>query len=573
MTTPIIAFNHFSFKYYSQVEPTLTNINLTIAKGEKVLILGPSGSGKSTLAHCLNGLIPFSYTGEITGTLHINGQQTDQLDLFSLSKMVGTVLQDTDGQFIGLSVAEDIAFALENENVNQEKMELRVAEIAKLVEMEPYQDSAIHALSGGQKQRVSIGGVMVAEEVDLLLFDEPLASLDPATGHYAMQLIADIHSQTNKTMIVIEHRLEDALQLQFDRIIVMNEGEIISDSTPNQLLASNKLEQIYIREPLYTKALKYAGSNIEANQQPEQIEHLVLSEQDKRNLQYWSSHSSVEPVTIVEPRNPLLELRDVSFYYQEKQIFSQVSFSIYQGELISLVGRNGAGKSTLAKAICGFEPIDHGEILFNGTRFDNQSISERANHVGFVLQNPNQMFSKHKIYDEIALGLVLRQVSEQEIRTRVEDVLHICGLYPFRNWPISALSYGQKKRVSIAAILVLNPRLLILDEPTAGQDLRHYTEIMDFLCTLNEQGITIILITHDMHVMLEYTTRSLVLTDGQLIADQSPVDVLTNDTIIERAQLRRTSLFDLAIKAGIEAPAHFIKNFITHDREVRRTWQ
>ena len=571
MDHPIIQFEQFSFKYHSQVEPTLNEINLSINHGEKILILGPSGSGKSTLAHCLNGLVPFSYPGEITGSLTIKGKQTKDLDIFSLSKIVGTVLQDTDGQFIGLSVGEDLAFGLENENVAQESMKKIVADTAKLVNVESHIDHSIHELSGGLKQRVSLGGVLVEQDLDILLFDEPLANLDPATGRYAMELIAQIHQAHHKTVIVIEHRLEDALQLQFDRVIVIDDGRIVTDTTPNQLLASETLDHVHIREPLYTKALKYSGAVIDSKHQPQQIDQLILSESDIERLTNWQSHYR-KPFT-TPPSDQLLQLEHVNFSYESRSVLSDISLTINRGEMISLVGKNGAGKSTLAKVICGFEKQQQGSIKFAGQPLDRESIFERANRIGFVLQNPNQMISKHLIFDEVALGLRLRQIPEDEVKEKVFDALRVCGLYPFRNWPISALSYGQKKRLTVASILVLEPELIILDEPTAGQDLKHYTEIMDFLEQLNQLGVTIILITHDMHLMLEYTSRALVLADGQLIADQSPVDVLTNDQLIERAHLKRTSLFDLAVKAGIEQPTQFIDHFISHDRQVRKTWQ
>ncbi|MFB1049871.1 ABC transporter ATP-binding protein [Paraliobacillus sp. JSM ZJ581] len=571
MNKPVILFHQYSFKYHSQAEPSLIDINLTINEGEKVLILGPSGSGKSTLAHCINGLIPFSYEGDSSGQLLINDKPVNELDIFTLSQMVGTVLQDTDGQFVGLSVGEDIAFSLENECVSQAAMKKIVQQTAQIVEVEEHIDYSIHALSGGLKQRVSLGGVMVDEEVGILLFDEPLASLDPATGQYTMDLIDRIQKDQNKTVIMIEHRLEDALQLSFDRIIVMDQGRIFSDTTPSQLLVSQTLDQVHIREPLYIKALKYSGAVLQNDQRLEQINNLQLSEENKKQLIHWIQNYKKDNHNQVE--SSLLQVNQLSFAYLTSTTLKRISFSIKKGEMISLVGKNGAGKSTLAKVISGFEKQDQGEILLNNEPIHKQTIFERANRIGFVMQNPNHMISKHLIFDEVALGLRLRHVPEDEVKHRVEETLKICGLYALRNWPIDALSFGQKKRVTIAAILVLNPEILILDEPTAGQDLRHFTEIMDFLNQLNKQGMTILLVTHDMHVMLEYTTRALVMVDGQVVADQPPVDVLTDRALIEKAHLKRTSLFDLALKAGIGDYKKFIEHFISQDRKARKTWQ
>lgn len=566
----MIEFDHFGFKYRSQAEPTLYNINLTLYEGEKVLIVGPSGSGKSTLAHSINGLIPFSYKGEITGSLKINGEESKVQSIFRLSKIIGTVLQDPDGQFIGLSVGEDIAFALENDRVPQGQMMDRVKEVSEMVGMNHDLTSAPHHLSGGQKQRVALAGVMV-DDVDVLLFDEPLANLDPATGKQAIELIDHIHEQTNTTVVMIEHRLEDALHCDVDRIIVVNDGRIVADKNPDELLASEVLQDNGLREPLYVTALKYSGCEITPEMHPRNVEHINI-DQCNNKLFHWMMDS--EPATQKFASSPILELENLSFSYAPgKPVLQEVSFSIAKGEMVSIVGKNGAGKSTLSKLICGFEKPDSGRIRFDGRDITNDTIKERSLRTGMVMQNPNQMISKHMIFDEVALGLVVRGVSEEEIRKRVEDTLEICGLYPFRNWPISALSFGQKKRLTMASILVLNPEIIILDEPTAGQDFRHYTEIMQFLTELNHRGVTIIMITHDMHLMLEYTPRAIVIADGVKIADDTAAGVLTSQDVIKGANLKETSLFELAIRAEIGNPREFVQRFIDYDREVRGTWQ
>ncbi|MBS4219178.1 ABC transporter ATP-binding protein [Bacillus sp. FJAT-49711] len=568
MKKPVIQFKDFNFKYRTQVEPTLHDINLTIYEGEKVLIVGPSGSGKSTIGHCLNGLIPFSYKGEITGSLQIMEQETKDLDIFSLSKLVGTVLQDPDGQFIGLTVGEDIAFALENDERAQDEMISIVKDVSNMVDMGEFLQSSLHQLSGGQKQRVSLAGVMV-DDVDILLFDEPLANLDPATGKHAIQLIDRIQKETNTTVVIIEHRLEDVLECHVDRIIVVDKGTIVADLTPDELLASSVLEECNIREPLYVKAAKYAGSVVTAESKPSHINTFTV---DKDKLLTW--FEATNPPERKKKADPILELEDIHFSYSTgRETIHNVSFSIDKGEMVSIAGKNGAGKSTLASLICGFIKPNSGRILFKDEDITNDTIKERAERIGLVMQNPNQMISKHMIFEEVALGLILRGVPENEIKERVEKTLQICGLYPFRNWPISALSFGQKKRVTIASILVLEPELIILDEPTAGQDFKHYTEIMEFLSKLNEQGITILMITHDMHLMLEYTPRAIVIAGGEKIADDTSANILTDRDVIKRANLKETSLFDLAVKAGIDEPREFVGRFIAFDKGVRTTWQ
>ena len=565
--SPVISFEDFSFQYRAQKKPTLTGINLNIYPGEKVLIAGPSGSGKSTLAGCINGLNPFSNPGESTGKLIVDGVDAMQSSIFELSAHVGTVLQDPDGQFIGLTVGEDIAFALENSCTPQDKMHEITKHAAELVGIEHHLDYAPHELSGGQKQRVSLAGVMV-DEVKILLFDEPLANLDPAAGKQAIELIDEIQKKTDTTVLIIEHRLEDVLWRNVDRIVLVNDGTILADLTPDELLSTNLLRDNGIREPLYITAMRYAGIDITKEKKPAHADSVVLDESDQKKLRNWFS---AQPFSPKEPEGaPLLEVKNLSFGYNKgQQTLKNVSLSVKKGEMVSIVGRTGAGKSTFSKLVCGFEDPNQGEIFFEGQDLLKENIRSRAKKIGYVMQNPNQMISKTMIYDEVALALQKSGKSEEEIRRKVEDTLKVCGLYPFRNWPISALSFGQKKRVTIASVLVQDPKLIILDEPTAGQDFKHYTEIMEFLRGLNEQGVTVIMITHDMHLMLEYTPRALVFSDGQLIDDCRASQVLCNPELVARAALKETSLFTLANRCGITPPESFVERFIQEDREVR----
>ena len=564
---PIISFRNFSFQYRAQKRPTLTDINLEIYPGERVLIAGPSGSGKSTLAGCINGLNPFSNPGACTGTLTVDGVDAPHSSIFELSAHVGTVLQDPDGQFIGLTVGEDIAFALENSCTPQDEMHAITRHAAELVGIENHLGYAPHELSGGQKQRVSLAGVMV-DQVKILLFDEPLANLDPATGKQAIELIDEIQKKTDTTVLIIEHRLEDVLWRNVDRIVLVNGGTILADLRPDELLSGSLLAENGIREPLYVTALRYAGVDITPDKHPAHVDSLVLDDTDTQKLRDWFT---ARPRPAAQPeREPLLEVKGLSFGYQkDQQTLRDVSFSIGKGEMVSIVGRNGAGKSTLSKLICGFETPDAGEIFLNGKPLAEENIRRRAQHIGYVMQNPNQMISKTMIYDEVALGLQRSGLTEEQIREKVEATLRVCGLYPFRNWPISALSFGQKKRVTIASVLVLDPELILLDEPTAGQDFRHYTDIMEFLRGLNARGVTVVMITHDMHLMLEYTRRALVFCDGRLIADRTAAAVLCDPALVEQAALKETSLYTLANRCGIAPAQEFVERFIEQDREVR----
>ena len=543
MKEAMIELKDFSFQYKAQSEPTLKNLNLTIYKGEKVLIVGPSGSGKSTIGQCLNGIIPNIYKGTSSGQFLIQGTEAFDLSIYEKSHLVSTVLQDTDGQFIGLSVAEDLAFALENDMVDLGTMKERVQSWAERLDLMKLLDHRPQDLSGGQKQRVSLAGVLI-DESPILLFDEPLANLDPKSGQDIIDLIDQIHEEQGTTTIIIEHRLEDVLYRPVDRVILINQGQVLFNGSPDELLRTTLLAENGIREPLYLTTLRQLGQDID------QLEHLDRLE----DIELTGVNRSIPEATFTKTgeTEELLKLEQISFAYQENHpILKDISLTIPKGQRLAIVGKNGAGKSTLAKAICGFITTE-GQYTSRGEDIKQESVKERAERVGYVLQNPNQMISTNMIFDEVALGLRLRGVSEEDIKERVYQVLKTCGLYEFRKWPISALSYGQKKRVTIASILVLGPEILVLDEPTAGQDQRNYTEIMEFLDSLQEKGHTIVMITHDMQLMLDYSDRALVVSDGQILADLSPAELFTHPDILQEANLKETSIFALANRLGMD---------------------
>ena len=565
MKEAMIELKDFSFQYKAQSEPTLKNLNLTIYKGEKVLIVGPSGSGKSTIGQCLNGIIPNIYKGTSSGQFLIQGKEAFDLSIYEKSHLVSTVLQDTDGQFIGLSVAEDLAFALENDMVELETMKERVQSWAERLDLMKLLDHRPQDLSGGQKQRVSLAGVLI-DESPILLFDEPLANLDPKSGQDIIDLIDQIHEEQGTTTIIIEHRLEDVLYRPVDRVILINQGQVLFNGRPDELLRTTLLAENGIREPLYLTTLRQLGQDIN------QLEHLDRLE----DIELTGVNRSIPEATFTKTgeTEELLKLEQISFAYQENHpILKNISLSIPKGQRLAIVGKNGAGKSTLAKAICGFIATE-GQYTSRGEDIKQESVKERAERVGYVLQNPNQMISTNMIFDEVALGLRLRGVAEEDIKERVYQALKTCGLYEFRKWPISALSYGQKKRVTIASILVLGPEILVLDEPTAGQDQRNYTDIMEFLDSLQEKGHTIVMITHDMQLMLDYSDRALVVSDGQILADLSPAELFTHPDILQEANLKETSIFALANRLGMDPLAltqfYMQQKGVDHEASISR---
>lgn len=565
MSKPIIEFKDFTLRYASQKKPTLYNIDLTINQGEKVLILGPSGSGKSTLGSCLNGLLPFSTKAEFSGSVRVAGEETRTQSIHKLSAHVGTVMQDSDCQFAGLTVGEDVAFSLENDCVPRPTILQKVKRALGIVDMTAFEAHVPFALSGGQKQKVALAGVL-HNNVEILLFDEPLAALDPVAGRQAVALIDQIHREQGKTIVIIEHRLEDVLYKSVDRVILLNRGHVVADTTPAQLLCSDLLRENGIREPLYLTAMKYAGYTIRPEDHPESIDSIQVDDQWER-LRHWFQEEV--PATAHPFGERVAEMSHVSFHYGKTPVLKDVSFQLRQGERVALIGKNGAGKSTIALLLIGIRRPDSGTILVDGKDYGPLSIKEIGERIGYVMQNPNQMLIKDMIRDEITLALTLRNITPEVIDEKFDQVVELCGLATMKNWPVSALSYGQKKRVTIASLLVTQPELLILDEPTAGQDFHHYREIMEFLDELNRKiGLTIIFITHDMHLAIEYTDRAIVMADGEKIADGDVFDVLNDDGTLRAANLKETSLYHLARKSGLP-PESFVRHFIQYEGMVR----
>ncbi|MGE7867573.1 ABC transporter ATP-binding protein [Bacillus paramycoides] len=559
---PIISFEQFTFQYGHTTQPTLKDITFQIYPGEKVLIAGRSGSGKSTLAHCINGLIPFSYEGISTGNILIAGKDPREGSIFEQSKHVGTILQDQDSQFIGLTVEEDVAFLLENECVNQKEMKRIVTDSLKKVNMQNFHAQSPHELSGGQKQSVSLAGLLTVN-ADILLFDEPLANLDPVSSLNTIKLIKDIHEKYNKTIVIIEHRIEEILKLDLDKIILIDEGEVVAIGSPDKILSSNILPNIGLREPIYIEALKKLNFG-NKNDMLFPIENLcnervnsVIKNWMQKQVSFENTHKNRE----------VCQIENLSFSYNNKHTaLEDINLSIGEGEIVALLGHNGAGKSTLAHSLIGINKTKNGRITFAEENINTWSIRKRGEVISYVMQNPNHMITQSTVLEEVSFTLKLKKVSKEEINSRVEDVLKICGLYPFRNWPIQALSYGQKKRLTIASVLSTNPKLIILDEPTAGQDYYHYKQFMSFIRKLAEKGISFIFITHDMNLALEYANRAVVLHKGKIIADNAVSAVLGDQETLQRANLREISLIKLAKLSGISSPEMFVKLYIEVNR-------
>ncbi|MFC5650072.1 DUF3744 domain-containing protein [Paenibacillus solisilvae] len=571
---PIISIQDVTYTYPRVKHPTIRQINLDIYPGEKILIAGPSGSGKSTLARCINGLIPHSYKGELQGAVMIDGKPITEMPIVEISEKVGTILQDPEGQFIGLSVAEDVAFGLENREVPQREMEVQVKAALERVGMVQYMDGSPQELSGGEKQKVALAGILTIDP-EVLLLDEPLANLDPVSGLQMMELMERIHKQAGKTVIIVEHRIEDVIAYGVDRIVLMVDGAIVADLPAAQMLSSGLLKEAGIRHPLYLEALHQVGCSYTADDLPLRVDEVDVEETApivSRWLSNGENEASIEAAS-GHDRNtdetlPIISFHGVHFGYEPHvQVLSEVSFAIQPGERVALLGHNGAGKSTLSQLMLGMYQPTKGSIAINGKNASGMNIAERGRQIGYVMQNPNHMLSQDTVLAEILLGPKHSGFSQEEIGRSVDHALAICDLAGYRNWPISALSHGQKKRLTIASVLAMNPKLLLLDEPTAGQDYRHYREMMAFIDGLSKQGIALVMVTHDMHLAMEYTDRALVLSKGRIVADTSTMALLANEDRLTGSQLRPSSLYELGKRLALKQPDRLIRRYIAEERK------
>jgi len=558
MTTPILELRQVSVKYDAQNEPTLRELNLSVQKGEKILLAGSSGSGKTTLVRLLNGLIPHEFKADVTGEIFINGQNGTEQNVFERSLELGTVLQDSNAQFVGLTTAEDLAFALENDNIVHDKMLEQVQKWAKDLNLLHLLNLSPQVLSGGEKQRVAMAGVLI-DDAPILLFDEPLASLDPASGQRMMQLIDRLQAEQNLTVIIVEHRVEEVLRGKVDRVLILDEGKIVIDETPIEALKLNDFAKYGLSTPGYIRLLSQAGIDLKDVEELDQPQKLA-GEQVADKLQQYALEQA-KSVHAKTENTQLLKIQNLDFAYGKHEIFHQLNLTLNQGEITALVGKNGSGKSTLSQVVVGFLAPTNGSIVFNKTDLLALSIKERSAYVGYVAQNPNQMITQVSVFDEVAVGLRLRGEDDEKIHAKVNELLKIADLYSMRNWPVSVLSYGQKKRLTIMAVLALQPEFLILDEPTAGQDLTHANEIMEFVQKLNHDlQISIVLVTHDMTLLQAVAQRAVVLVAGEIIADTTPAELLTNHELVERADLQVTSIAILAERFGIKNVTDLVRS-------------
>lgn len=565
MKQPLVSFRDFSFTYSDQTEPVLNEVTVTIYEGEKILIVGPSGSGKSTFARCLTGALPNKEHADYSGQIVIEGNGEK-----------GTVVNFLPNE-LSLSMEESAQVLREKSmqpRVQRSEQPFRsyieqkkLASVRWFASKYPSLIENLDKLTDNQIENMMAAGQFISDK-PLLVFDEPLANLDPASGDLAMEFIDELHKQTNTTIVIIEHRLEDALARPIDRLILFSEGRIIADGAPSDILKTDVLSEIGIREPLYVTAMRYAGVNLDNIQYLDDV-HRVNGPHLREEMESWVSY--LPQFRYPEYKEDLLRIEHLSFRFpwNSRDIVNDVTLQIRKGEMLSLIGANGSGKTTLARLISGQEKVQSGKIFWKGTDITDFDQEQMADLIGYVPQSPLASISRETIHEEISYRLEERGYPLEEIQKRLREVIHVCGLQYIYELPMAALSYGQLRRVAIASVLVLGPEMIIVDEPAAGQDFRHYTEIMSFLQNIHRQGVTVLLVTHDMQLMLEYTRRALVMKEGEILADTSSVFVLVNPALLEASSLKETSLYTFARHIGMQDPYAFTEKFINYDRVAR----
>ncbi|WP_320162961.1 DUF3744 domain-containing protein [uncultured Trichococcus sp.] len=565
MRRPLISFQNFSFTYSDQKEPTLEELNVTIYEGEKILVLGPSGSGKTTFARCLTGVLPSEENGDASGNILFHHQVDQTVAPFedflpNEMKLVKNSLIPHADQMGKFGVKQQIPFRSAEELKKMDSWH-------EFLEKRPYLKRSFMKLSEQQLGDITMAGISL-DGKPLILFDEPLANLDPSSGDLAMKFIDDLHRVSDTTVLIIEHRLEDVLAQPIDRILLFSGGRLIADATPEEILRTEILSDIGIREPLYITAMRYAGVDLDNVRELANVKK-VNGPQLKEQMESWLNY--LPQFRYPDYDEVLLELDGLSFKYpwNDEDIVDGAFLRIYKGEMISLVGANGAGKSTLSRLMTGEEKPQSGHIYWKGQEVSDINADEAENYVGYVPQNPKDSLSQETVYEEIALKLKQRNMPEEEIVRKVDEVAKVCGLQYIKDLPLSMLSFGQLKRVSIAAVLALDPELIILDEPAAGQDFSHYKDIMHFLQQIHQNGVTVVIVTHDMHLMLEYTRRAVVMAKGKIVADTSSAFVLINPRLIQIASLKETTLFTFANQIGMTDPYSFTEKFVYYDRAAR----
>jgi len=544
---PEIVFKNVSFQYAESDTWALSEVDLEIRPGEAVLITGPSGSGKTTLTSCILGLIPHHHEGQLKGQVIVRGRVTARTRIGALAALVGLVFQDPESQLVAPTVIDEVAFGAENIGVPPQEIERRITEALEIVRLSGFEDRQPYLLSGGEQQACAIAAIY-AMYPEIYVMDEPTSNLDPLGTQRVLSLVAKIARERNKTLILVEHKLEEALPL-VDRIIIMDQGRIVRDGPVEEVLAAGDLPHVFQRPPIVRLAERLG------------VDSSPLTADDLHARLPGDLKGSLIPQP--KPKEPdrgegdvVIEIRDLEFVYDKgAPALRGVDLSIRRGEMVAIMGRNGSGKSTLVRHINGLLTPSNGEVFVLGQDLTQTTTAQIAQKVGFCFQNPNHQMVSFTVRDELAYGLKVRGAPADEIARRSEEALAFVGLSDSLEEDVFALGKGQRQRLALASVLTLDPEILIIDEPTTGQDQQMTEDIFQILERLNNEGTTILLITHDFEMAARFAKRAVLLKDGQIVFDGAMEELIGQRELLNENSIDQPELTRLAIK--LASDEHF----------------
>ena len=515
----MVEVKQFSLKFESNPQgDTLSNLNFRLNHGESLLLLGPSGCGKSTLTYCLNGLYPRELDGEVHGEIVINGKTVTAYRPGEISQQVGVVFQDPETQFCMLTVEDEVAFGLENIGIPHEYMEEKINHVLELVQLLAFKKSAISSLSGGQKQRLALACIL-ALEPSLLILDEPTANLDPIATKDVIQTIQSIQEKTNCSLIIIEHQLDGWTELTNRCLLLNRNGEIFYDGDLRNAIAC-RLEELEEQGIWLPKVTQYFLKN-----RPQTERELPLTVGEINPFSLFESKSVNTASIPSEAGLPYVKASHISWKVEQQPIIHDISLTLYHGEFIAIVGANGSGKTSFSRILAGIQRPTKGSVSIKDRKIGSWKESQLREEIGYVFQNPEHQFIANTVFEEIAFSLRLKMETEATVKEKVQAVLETCGLLHLQHEHPYTLSQGQKRRLSVATMIVDDQPFLLLDEPTFGQDASSNAQLMGLLQGRYKSGATIAMVTHDMELIHDYATRVLVLHKGRLVADLAPAEL------------------------------------------------
>jgi energy-coupling factor transport system ATP-binding protein len=522
-----------TFRYRIREAPAIRDLALDLHPGELMLVAGTSGCGKTTLIRAINGLIPRSYRGDLSGRIELFGQDVRQLTMAKLSQTVGTLLQDPERQIVGSYVLNEVAFGLENLGMSREEILTRVDESLDYLGILPLRDRETFSLSGGEKQKVALAGVL-AMQPRILLLDEPLASLDSASAQEALDLFRRLADE-GVSILLVEHRVDDVLRIRPDSVLYLREGVSAYFGAPEGMMGSVDYREVKLPAPVVYERAKAAPA------------------------------PTFSPAVKADGSEPLIAFEGVGFRYDPSlpEVLHDVNLTIRKGDVVAILGANGAGKTTLVKHALGLLKPTEGRVLLEGRETRDISVAQAARTVGYVFQSPSQMLFAPTVNEELAFGARNMGYAKEQIEKDVRWALDVVNMRDYADSPPLALSFGQQKRISIAAVLAMRSRILMMDEPTAGQDYWNYTAFMDAI--LQMPGFdAVIFITHDLDLAISYANRIVLVREGQIAADGAPDEVLCDEALLRRCRVVPTSLLRLNLQMLPQTKAFMRAEMLAH---------